>query len=594
MFKKLYKLESEYEKTYMRSQVNMLVVIGIVCLAYSLIAYAFMADITWGFEHHGHSIYKALAMVSAFGVLYMCFGFRFVKREKQIRFFHAGTLLAALLYMLWADQAIYYSMIEVRNVNLLLWLMVMALIVSFINFRAHEFLVFWLVNVIYAVTLISATSHVSMGRGTIIDTAVFSTTLAVIYYGRYFTALASFRDKMAKEEAEETRNLFAASMNHELRSPLNSIIGNTQILLMNENILPETRENLEYIYESSNNMVQLVNDMLDFSRLEAGEFKIIPAEFSLLNLKKNMYNMYTNAMEAKGLKYRVHLEPGAELDLIGDFRRVQQVLVNLVSNSLKYTPAGKVTVNIDARGGLLTMQVQDTGSGMGEDTIKDLFEPFKRIDEERNRNIQGTGLGMFVVKSLVEQMNGTIEVTSVLGEGSKFLVKLPLTAVEGTGHYVRATGAKAEPQVADKNLQEDMDQEEEEQRDKDSGYDFTGKKVLSVDDTVMNNRIIQSLLQDTGAEVFCMMDAERCLKYLEKHTADLILLDHLMPGMDGLECLRRIRTGSPETKDIPVIMVTGNGGPQYEVMYKENGANGYITKPIMHDALLKVIKENIG
>ena len=594
MFKKLYKLESEYEKTYMRSQVNMLVVIGIVCLAYSLIAYAFMADITWGFEHHGHSIYKALAMVSAFGVLYMCFGFRVVKREKQIRFFHAGTLLAALLYMLWADQAIYYSMIEVRSVNLLLWLMVMALIVSFINFRAHEFLVFWLVNVIYAVALISTTSHVSMGRGTIIDTAVFSTTLAVIYYGRYFNALASFRDKMAKEEAEETRNLFAASMNHELRSPLNSIIGNTQILLMNENILPETRENLEYIYESSNNMVQLVNDMLDFSRLEAGEFKIIPAEFSLLNLKKNMYNMYTNAMEAKGLKYRVHLEPGAELDLIGDFRRVQQVLVNLVSNSLKYTPAGKVTVNIDATGGLLTMQVQDTGSGMGEDTIKDLFEPFKRIDEERNRNIQGTGLGMFVVKSLVEQMNGTIEVTSVLGEGSKFLVKLPLTAVEGTGHYVRANAAKAEPQMADKNLQEDMDQEEEEQKDKDSGYDFTGKKVLSVDDTVMNNRIIQSLLQDTGAEVFCMMDAERCLKYLEKHTADLILLDHLMPGMDGLECLRRIRTGSPETKDIPVIMVTGNGGPQYELMYKENGANGYITKPIMHDALLKVIRENIG
>lgn len=577
-------------------QVKTMLIINLLTLTHGVVGYLFLADVMTLSKEHGHSEYKLLIYVSIFMLAYFGAVTYLVKEELRVRLYRIGIIIGVQLYLIWSAQTMYYSMIEKRETNIIVWLITMTVVVAFFYFTAIEYMVLYIVNVGTLIIMMTVVEHISIGISALVNIITFTVILAATYYIKYAETLSAYANEQAYIQANETRKLFSASMNHELRSPLNSIIGNTQILLMDSNIPDNERELLENIFGSSKNMVQLVNDLLDFSRLEAGEFTINLVDFNLLELRTNLHAMFANTAKEKNLEYEITMEEGMLLEIHADFTRIQQIIVNIVSNAIKYTREGKVSINMYFRDDNLIVVVKDTGVGMPKETIDDLYTPFKRIEEGKNTNIQGTGLGMFVVKNLLSQMNGTIQCVSEVGLGTTFTVMIPVQANYEGAKYVKRIHLEQPEEKTKVNTNQRIQNVQGEKKSL-SGtnpvngeYDFSGKTILSVDDTVMNNRIIQNLLANTGAKIYCMLDAERCYKYLENSIPDIILLDHMMPGINGVECLETIRKGDNRIKDIPVIMLTGNDGEKYQKLYQDAGANGYLVKPIMQEKLLNTIK----
>lgn len=575
--KNFFQLEKEYLLDLAEKQLTQLKAINGICLIYAIIGYFTIAKIMCDTVAHGKLEYAILTSIAAFLFISSLIAGKLIKpqdKEGRLKAVHALITITEQAYLLWGLFDMYISMIEHRTTNVWPWLMAFAIIITAFNSPIAEFLAFYTLNIVYLRILFRLCPHETLTLGTVLDMVNFAILMAVMYILKHVIKVRAFRDRKLAEQAQNTRNLFAASMNHELRAPLNSIIGNSQIMLMNENMSSDNREIAENILASSKTMVQLVNDMLDLSRLEAGEFDIIPAEFSLKDLRDNVYSMMMPLAKEKGLKFTIEIEDGTPLQVVADSRRIQQVIVNIASNSIKYTSEGSVKVDMWMIKNNLHVKVADTGMGMAQDTIDDLFAPFKRINEGKTKNIQGTGLGMFIVKNLLNQMDGTIDVKSTLGAGTSMEVVFPVEIVQQSEVSVELAGESSDIQGA---------------TTAEKKYDFSDKTILCVDDTVMNNRVMQSLLATTGATVFAVLDAKSCLEFIDKKSCDLVLLDHLMPHVSGLECLEQIRNGKEKTKDIPVIMLTGNAGEEYKALYEKSGANGYVMKPVMKENLFETI-----
>ncbi len=370
------------------------------------------------------------------------------------------------------------------------------------------------------------------------------------------------------QQMNVAQKLFTASMNHELRSPLNAIIGLLRMVLDDDEIKGNNRNYVNEAYKSSLTMLELVNELLDFAKLETEEFKIRKECFAFNTIIRNVQNSYSVLAAEKGLEFIVSIGAGLkEGKYYGDDLRITQIINNLVTNAIKYTNSGKVILDVDWDGKALLIKCADTGQGITEEAQKVLFDPFVRVNEEKNKLIQGTGLGLSIVKKIVEAMEGSIKVDSALGEGSTFTVIIPLEKCD------ESTIAEESDAVVVNS----------------GSIDFSNKRILCVDDTRVNVTVFEGLLKTTGIAVDKAYSGMECLKLAETNKYDIIFMDHRMPNMDGVETFRCLRESDGINKDTPVVVLTANAGKEYEKEYEEIGFDGYLSKPVVKEKLISSI-----
>lgn len=380
------------------------------------------------------------------------------------------------------------------------------------------------------------------------------------------------------ESANAAKSNFLANMSHEIRTPINAVLG------MDEMILRECKDKqiLEYagdIDSAGHQLLSLVNDILDFSKIESGKMELHPVEYELFSVMNDCYNMIFMRAKRKELGFVVENDPDIPAFLYGDEVRIRQIIMNLLTNAVKYTKDGSVKLklsfrHIDEDNIMLVIAVSDTGIGISEENQKYLFDSFKRIDERSNRNIEGTGLGLSITRRFTEMMGGTIGVESVLYEGSTFTVEIPQkVADKGTiGHFDERLNRRKKQEEA---VSEDGGENDQER------FITPRARILVVDDVRMNLNVVRLLLKNTEAQIDLAASGEECLKYTVMKHYDLILMDHMMPLMDGIEALHRLREQADGLNtDTPVVALTANALVGAQEMYLEEGFVSYLSKPV--------------
>ena len=389
--------------------------------------------------------------------------------------------------------------------------------------------------------------------------------------------------KNTAEQANRAKSDFLANMSHEIRTPINAIMGMNEMVLRESND-PKIKEYSVNIKRASKTLLSLINDILDFSKIEAGKMEIIPSPYEVAVFLNDVINMTEVKAKQKKLDFRIEIDPNLPSVLHGDEVRNRQIIVNLLNNAVKYTKCGSVKLLVaGTRQGnqcKLKMQVSDTGIGIKQEDINKLFEGFQRLDLEQNRNIEGTGLGLAITYSLVEQMEGCMEVSSEYGKGSVFTVYLPQEI-------------KDERPLGDfRQRFETMAERNEEYRER---FYAPEAKVLVVDDNEMNLAVVKAFLKDTHVQLTTCMSGRECLELVEKEYFDVILLDHMMPEMDGIETLSRLKKSENKCKSTPVIALTANAIVGAKVEYLNAGFADYLSKPIegmeLEDMLFRYIKK---
>lgn len=388
--------------------------------------------------------------------------------------------------------------------------------------------------------------------------------------------------RAAKEEAEyanKAKSEFLANMSHEIRTPINVIAG------MNEMILRECeKENIRKysnnIKAASSNLLSLINDVLDFSKIEAGKIEIIEEEYKTKSMLHNVVAMVQYMAEKKNLEFYVSADEQIPSILMGDMNRICQMMLNLLSNGVKYTRKGSVTLDVtyeNTANNIVTLKitVKDTGIGIKEEDLGRLFENFQRLDLNNNRSIEGTGLGLSITQRLVESMNGRIEVESVYGEGSTFTLYIPQQIVdtEGIGRFDINDNTEIEESNNDKIVAPDA-------------------KILVVDDHEMNLFVMESLLKDSQAKVTVCESGQECLSYMENDSYDIVFLDYMMPQMNGIETIKHMEEKNLK-KDAVIIALTANAVAGAKEMYLSNGFDDYLSKPIEITDLEQMLHKHI-
>lgn len=374
---------------------------------------------------------------------------------------------------------------------------------------------------------------------------------------------------LQREDQEKTR--FFANMSHEFRAPINAIIGMNEVIRCNskeENI----REYAEDIKNASKILLHLVNDVLDFSKIQAGKMEIVPVEYETEELVQNVSNMVELLAQNKNLSYEVKIEKNVPKRLFGDEIRIAQILTNLLTNAVKYTTKGSVTLSIqttkDAQGmDAILYQVEDTGCGIRKEDMEKLFSSYGRLDLERNRRVEGTGLGIGIVTGLLEAMNSSLQVESEYEKGSRFWFVL-------TQNYVDVTpfDAPVDRMLSEKKL------------------DISDKKILVVDDAPLNLKVAKVLLQKFGVNPDLVDNGVEALEMMKKTDYDIVFLDHMMPGMNGVETLEQARKINHYYKTAPLIALTGNVSTTARDEYLCFGFTDYLEKPIMPEKIEELLR----
>lgn len=428
-----------------------------------------------------------------------------------------------------------------------------------------------------------------------IDVAHLGSAVAVILVGSLTSAMILFQNLIYKEEnritkeqkreieeMSEAENHFFSSMSHEIRTPINTIIGLNEMILRSD-VSEEVAENAKNIQGASKMLLTIINDILDMSKIESGNMDIVSVSYETGAFFSDIINMIWIKAQEKNLEFHLDIDSSIPSQLCGDEVRIKQILVNLLTNAIKYTSEGSVTLSVrcEHRGvnrARVFYSVQDTGLGVKQEDIPHLFNAFKRVDEEKNRYIEGTGLGLSIVKQLVDLMGGEINVNSVYTKGTTFLVTLDQDIIEEKelGTFTLESRGKIGNRVQYKQ-----------------SFEAPNAQLLIVDDNEMNLVVAKKLLRDTKVQIDTAMSGAECLNYTMAKRYDGILMDHLMPEMDGIECFHAIRSQTGGLcQDVPVIALTANAGSDNQLLYKKEGFNGYLAKPVS-GALLEAAVLNI-
>ena len=384
----------------------------------------------------------------------------------------------------------------------------------------------------------------------------------------------------AKQEAlaaNDAKGKFLAHMSHEIRTPINAVIG-MDTMILRETKDAQIKEYALDIQNAGQSLLALINDILDFSKIESGKMEIISVEYDLSSMIHDISNMISAKISSKKLKLHILADEKLPSRLLGDDVRIRQVLVNLLNNAVKYTNEGSVTLRIDGNiqedKVILDFSVEDTGIGIKEEDISKLFYEFERIEEKRNRNVEGTGLGINITTQLLLLMGSRLNVESVYGKGSRFYFTLEQQVIDST-----PIG----------NLEERI-------RQKVTEYDYMevfsapNAQILVVDDNVINLKVFMNLLKATKVNVDVAGGGLACLEMVCKKHYDLIFLDHMMPDLDGISTLHQMRElADNQCRETPVVALTANAITGAREMYLAEGFDAFLSKPINPEKLEQMI-----
>lgn len=382
------------------------------------------------------------------------------------------------------------------------------------------------------------------------------------------------------QTATEAKSNFLANMSHEIRTPINTIMG------MDEMILRETSDKVveEYaldIKTASQNLLSLINDILDITKIESGKMDLVTGEYQFMSLMHDVLNNVTLRAKEKGLDVRLNIANDIPCDMLGDDIRIRQILTNILTNAVKYTQEGYIEISASCKRLYdntvdLSFSVKDTGIGIKQEDIKRMFESFERLEENRNRNIEGAGLGMAITQNLLKMMGSALEVESVYGKGSEFSFTINQEIVndEHIGdfeHKLRQLTANYEYSTS---------------------FEAPKAHFLVVDDNTMNRKVFTALLKESKVNVTEAASGEECLALIKKEHFDMIFLDHMMPGMDGVETFKQMATlEGNKCLRTPVIALTANAIAGAKERYMTMGFHGFLSKPIVPGQLEKMIRD---
>lgn len=387
---------------------------------------------------------------------------------------------------------------------------------------------------------------------------------------------------IAKAQAEKANNAkseFLANMSHEIRTPLNAITGFSQALQDEEDIPESAKEDIRDIMMASNSLLEIVNGILDISKIEANKLEIVKKEYEIGKVFDELIILTKSRIGDKPIEFRSVIDPTIPPVLYGDHVRLKQIVLNILTNAAKYTNEGYIEFKVDSvqKDGVcrLIISVEDTGIGIAKDKIDKLFTKFERFDEEKNITIEGTGLGMAITKKLVELMNGTIVVQSEYGEGSKFTVAIDQVIVEGK--------TSLEPKIQPKKKIDTVEVLDAEGTDEN-----TKKRLLIVDDNKLNLKVALRLLSHYDFEIDELTSGIDCIEKIKSGAHyDLLLLDDMMPKMSGVQTLQKLK--ELPNYNIPTVALTANALSGMREQYIAKGFDDYLAKPIEKEELDKIL-----
>ncbi|MCL2704864.1 MAG: ATP-binding protein [Spirochaetaceae bacterium] len=392
------------------------------------------------------------------------------------------------------------------------------------------------------------------------------------------------------EDANQAKTSFLANMSHEMRTPLNAILGLSELTLESEGLPEDDYINLEKISNAGMALLSMVNDILDISKIEAGKFEITPFEYDMPSLINDAVTQSIMHKGEKPIDFFLNIDGNLPAQLFGDELRIKQVFNNLLTNAFKYTKEGTIEFGItctrqDSEAVLLTAYVRDTGIGIRPENKENLFEDYVQMDARANRNIMGTGLGLPIAKRLLSLMDGSITVESEYGIGSLFQIEIPQGFV---------TEAVIGQKTADNLKNFNYFKRKRERDSKLTRISLPYARILIVDDVVTNLDVAKGLMKPYGMQIDCVTSGQQAIDIINSEAVhyNAIFMDHMMPGMDGIEATRRIREINTEyAKTIPIIALTANAIAGNEKMFLENGFQAFISKPIEIALLDAVIRQ---
>ena len=385
--------------------------------------------------------------------------------------------------------------------------------------------------------------------------------------------------KRVREDAERAnlaKSEFLANMSHEIRTPMNAVMG------LSDLIMEESRGRKVYGYAcdikaASQNLLTIINDILDLSKVEAGKMELVPVDYSLKTMVNEVVNMMKVAASQHGLELKCEVDSTLPSRYRGDDGRIKQILINIMNNAVKFTKEGFVKISVggyhdDVRDmEKLVFRVQDTGIGIKQENLERIFEDFKQVDSGRNRGVEGTGLGLSITKRFVQMMKGSIEVESVYGEGSTFIVTIP-------------------QKIVDSRTLAEMPDTEEEVSEEMENFVVDGYKVLVVDDNLINRKVAMGFLKNYGFELYEAESGREAIEMVKKTRFNIIFMDHMMPEMDGIEATRIIREECGVNGRTPVVIaLTANAMAGVREKFLNNGFQDFIAKPLDRKPLNEVL-----
>ena len=429
------------------------------------------------------------------------------------------------------------------------------------------------------------------------DVAYKDSFISLIVVGTMTALLVVFsiklyesKNRQTKKQSEEIEELrksqsrFFSNMSHEIRTPINTIIGLNEIILREEGLPEEVRNDSLNIKNAGENLLGLINDILDISKVESGRMEINCVKYRMEDLLSEIVGMLWVGAKEKNLEFNVDVDPELPSEFYGDEIKIRQILINVLTNAIKYTKEGSVTLFIqhrmtDENNATVTFTVVDTGIGIKKESLPYLFTAFKRVDETKNRYIEGTGLGLSIVKQFVELMGGDIKVNSIYLQGSTFIIDIP-QRVESEKKFVAGEIGRDESRMTPVRYTQ--------------SFEAPNARVLVVDDIRSNILVVKKMLKPTKVIVDSAKSGKEALEKTLEKKYDLIFMDHMMPEMDGIECLHEIREQrGGKCKKTSIVVLTANVSGEGRKLYASEGFDGYLAKPVSSNLLEAEVLKHI-
>ena len=499
------------------------------------------------------------------------------------------TFFALLIIFIFAALCIFILPLDLYSNGILMYTYGSSAIFSYVT-TAFCILV-WVICMIFNIKSIKDKKYlpvfafIILAGGSSIIQMTFPQILLVTSAASFITVLTFFTIEnpdikmieqlnLAKEQSEKANKAkteFLSSMSHEIRTPLNAIVGFSQTLVEDETVPENVKEEVRDIVTASDNLLEIVNGILDISKIEANKLEIINTEYNLNSILKELVVLTKTRIGEKNVEIKTNFDEDIPYLLYGDQLRIKQIILNLLTNAAKYTKEGFIffRVNVVKKDNIcrIIVSVEDTGIGIKTEKIDKLFTKFERLGVEKDNTVEGTGLGLAITKKLVELMNGKIVVQSKYGEGSKFTVAIDQRIVSENPVQIKE----------DKKIETEI-------------KDFTGKKILVVDDNQLNLKVASLLLKKYGVTIDTANSGFECIdKINDGNYYDLVLLDDMMPRMSGVETLKRLK--EDENYKIPTIALTANAISGMKEKYLNDGFDDYLSKPIEKNELDRVINK---